>query len=92
MNPLLDGEEDAARLWAEIHLLRAAVAGPEGHASWQDAATDERIRRVAAERNLAAAVAAERERWVALCAGKRHEGCHYVATCGAICNKCGSAA
>ena len=36
-------------LWAEIYRLRAAVKGPEGYDSWQDAATAERIRRVKAE-------------------------------------------
>jgi hypothetical protein len=41
-------------LWAEIHRLREAVKGPDGYASWQDAATDERIRRVRAEAALAA--------------------------------------
>lgn len=37
-------------LWAEIHRLRAAVQGPDGYATWQDAAVDERIKRVKAER------------------------------------------
>lgn len=50
---LCDNEEDAGRLWAEIHRLRAAVAGPHGYASWQEAATAERVRRVKAERLLA---------------------------------------
>lgn len=36
-------------MWAEIYRLRAAVKGPEGYDSWQDAATAERIRRVKAE-------------------------------------------
>lgn len=36
-------------LWAEIYRLRAAVKGPEGYDSWQDAATAERIRLVKAE-------------------------------------------
>lgn len=49
LGPLLDGEEDPARLWAEIHLLRAAVQGPDGYATWQDAAIAERVRRVKAE-------------------------------------------
>jgi hypothetical protein len=44
----------AVDLWAEIWRLREAVKGPDGYASWQDAATDERIRRVKAERALAA--------------------------------------
>ncbi|MDO9252554.1 MAG: hypothetical protein Q7U48_13525 [Hydrogenophaga sp.] len=52
---LLDSEEDPARLWAEIHTLRAAVAGPQGYATWQDAAVAERVRRVKAERELKAA-------------------------------------
>lgn len=37
-------------------------------------------------------VAAERERWQARCAGKRHDGCAYLATCGNVCNKCGQVA
>lgn len=36
--------------------------------------------------------AVERERWQKQCAGKRHEGCNYVATCGSVCNKCGQLA
>lgn len=39
-------------LWAEIHRLRAAVKGPDGYASWQEAATAERIRRVRVESGL----------------------------------------
>jgi hypothetical protein len=35
-----------AELWAEIYRLRAAVAGPKGYESWQDAATGERMWRV----------------------------------------------
>ena len=50
LGPLLDSEEDPARLWAEIHRLRAAVQGPDGYATWQDAATAERVRRVKAEK------------------------------------------
>ena len=37
-------------------------------------------------------VAAERERWRNTCAGKRHEGCLYLAVCGSVCNKCGKVA
>lgn len=47
-------EDDAVALWAEIHRLRAAVQGPDGYATWQDAAVAERVRRVAAEKELAA--------------------------------------
>ena len=46
------GEMDAEH-WAELFRLREAVKGPAGYATWQDAATDERIRRVKAERALA---------------------------------------
>ena len=56
LGPLVDSEEDPARLWTEIHTLRAAVKGPDGYATWQQAATAERVRRVKAERAL---------RWVA---------------------------
>jgi len=49
LGPLLDSEEDPARLWAEIHTLRAAAKGPDGYATWQQAATAERVRRVKAE-------------------------------------------
>jgi hypothetical protein len=44
---LLASEEDPARLWAEIHRLRAVVQGPAGYATWQDAAIAERARRAA---------------------------------------------
>lgn len=47
-------ETDAVALWAEIIRLRAAVKGPDGFATWQDAATSERVRRVKAEQALAA--------------------------------------
>lgn len=42
-------EENAAILWAEIHALRNAIKGPEGYATWRDAAVAERVRRVRAE-------------------------------------------
>lgn len=45
-----DDEADPVRLWAEIHHLRAALQGPDGYATWQDAAVAERVRRVRAER------------------------------------------
>ena len=48
-------------LWAEIYRLRAAIKGPDGFDTWQDAATDERIRRVKAERALAAPSVVEPE-------------------------------
>jgi len=50
LGPLLDSEEDPARLWAEVHRLRAAVQGPDGYETWQAAATAERVRRVKAEK------------------------------------------
>ncbi len=38
--------------WAEMHRLRAEVKGPDGYATWKDAAVAERVRRVKAERQL----------------------------------------
>ena len=49
-----EDREAIGRKLAEIHRLRAAVQGPDGYASWQEAATAERVRRVAAEKALAA--------------------------------------
>ena len=73
LGPLVDSEEDPARLWAEIHRLRAAVQGPQGYASWQEAATHERERRVTAERRaqerlepMRAELHAANERYMAL--------------------------
>lgn len=52
--PNLDvDEDDPIRLWAEIWRLREAVKGPDGYATWQDAATAERSRRVKAENERA---------------------------------------
>lgn len=45
-----EAKDDPAELWAEIHRLRSAVQGPDGYATWQEAATAERVRRVKAER------------------------------------------
>jgi len=59
VRPLLDSEEEPARLWAEIHLLRAELAGgPLGYATWKDAAEAERVMRVKAEKD------ARRFRWL----------------------------
>jgi hypothetical protein len=52
---LEDSEWSEVDLWAEIHRLRAAIKGPDGFASWQDAATSERVRRVRAEKAAALA-------------------------------------
>jgi hypothetical protein len=60
LGPLADSEEDPARLWAEIHLLRAELAGgPLGYATWKDAATAERLSRVEFQLD------AQRFRWLA---------------------------
>ena len=60
LGPLVDGEENPARLWAEIHRLRAELAGgPLGYATWKDAATAERLNRVQFQRD------AQRFRWLA---------------------------
>jgi hypothetical protein len=64
MTPLSPTEEDPARLWAEIHALRAELQGPEGFATWKDAAVAERMRRVRAEND------AKRFRWLA---ERRHD-------------------
>lgn len=38
--PVMDAEA-----WAELHRLRETVKGPNGFATWQEAATSERIKR-----------------------------------------------
>lgn len=48
---LTDNESDPTLLWAEIHRLRWEMQGPPGFATWKDAAVDERIRRVKAEKS-----------------------------------------
>jgi predicted Zn-ribbon and HTH transcriptional regulator len=35
-------------VWAELHKARAALKGPDGFESWQDAAVNERVRRARA--------------------------------------------
>lgn len=35
-------------VWAELHKARAELRGPDGFASWQDAAVNERVRRARA--------------------------------------------
>lgn len=43
-------EKDPYLLWAEIARLQAAVVGPNGFPTWQDAAVHERVLRVRAEK------------------------------------------
>ena len=45
-------ESDPLVLWAAIHNLRHALKGPEGFATWQEAAVHERLKRVEAERKF----------------------------------------
>lgn len=45
-------EENPVMLWAEIWRLRAELEGPNGYATWKDAAIAERIKRVEYERKL----------------------------------------
>lgn len=52
MSDIDPNESDPGVLWAEIIRLRAAVQGPDGYATWQDAATAERVRRVNAEARI----------------------------------------
>lgn len=47
---LRDDESDPVVLWAEIHRLQCEAKGPDGFATWKDAAVAERIRRVKAEK------------------------------------------
>lgn len=49
MRDLDPNEGDPSMLWAEIIRLREALKGPDGYATWQEAATAERVRRVKAE-------------------------------------------
>jgi hypothetical protein len=49
------------------------------------------VQRAALESFAERLLAAERERWKSRCAGKSHYGCQYLATCGSVCNKCGTA-
>jgi hypothetical protein len=60
--PLDCNESDPATLWAEIWRLRHESEGPGEYPTWKDAAIDERIKRVKAERAAAeAALAAQPE-------------------------------
>jgi hypothetical protein len=61
MAPLDDNENNPVRLWAEIHKLRAESRGPDGFATWMDAAIHERLRANKAEaKALGGAVMIER--------------------------------
>lgn len=66
MTPLDPNEEDPCRLWAEIHTLRAALEGPHGFDSWQDAAVAERRRRVKVEQSLKALDSISTRLWLSL--------------------------
>lgn len=48
--------DDPSQLWAEIHRLRAQLAGPGEYATWQEAAVAERLRRIKAEQARESAV------------------------------------
>lgn len=50
---LSQAQANEINLHAEICRLQAAIEGPEGFASWQDAAVSERIKRVVAEARVA---------------------------------------
>jgi hypothetical protein len=68
-------------LWAEIHRLRAGMAGPAGCASWKDAATAERVLRVKTQIAFGrlADVAEERARQDAKWGGAEHDDHHTTA-------------
>ncbi len=80
-NDRLGPDATDVELWAEIHRLRAAVAGPAGFASWQEAATAERHLR--AKTRIAfgrlADVAEERARQDAKWGGAEHDDHHTTA-------------
>lgn len=48
-----NAKADAIEAWRQVHLLKAETSGPDGFATWKDAATDERLRRVKAEAEAA---------------------------------------
>lgn len=54
-------EDNPVDLWARIHRLEAEAKGPEGFATWRDAAVAERVRRVKAEKAEAMALDAALE-------------------------------
>jgi len=52
-------EADAVEAWRQVHLFKAEAGGPDGFATWKDAAIDERLRRVKAETERADRAEAE---------------------------------
>jgi hypothetical protein len=54
LGPLDANENDPTRLWAEIWKLRAEARGPDKYETWRDAAIEEKMKRLAAERCLEA--------------------------------------
>jgi hypothetical protein len=68
--PVAQGDEakwTKADLWAEIHRLRSEAAGPDGFATWKDAAVAERVRRVRAEAIVPVAQPADPMDWPLPC-------------------------
>lgn len=47
-------EADAVEAWRQVHLFKTEAGGPDGFATWKDAAINERLRRVKAEAELTA--------------------------------------
>lgn len=45
-------EENPVTLWTEIWRLRVELKGPDGHATWKDAAIAERVKRIEYEHKL----------------------------------------
>jgi hypothetical protein len=62
-----------AETWAELHRLRHEFKGPDGFATWKDAAIDERVKRVQAECALATLSAAGFESVDSLLAAYKRE-------------------
>lgn len=53
LKPLDPNEDNAVRLWAEIWKLRSEARGPGDYETWRDAAVDEKMKRIKAEKELA---------------------------------------
>lgn len=58
-----DKEENPVQLWAEIWRLRAEIAGPDGYATWKDAAVAERLRKTTLP-NIETVSDAVHEAWI----------------------------
>ncbi len=72
---------------AYLHAYGDSRVDADGRSALRIAEAILALRRWAAELQTA-----ERERILARCQGKTHDGCRYLAHCGTVCNKCGQVA